>query len=405
MDRFLGKLKKKAGGSRNKAGTDKARQLSEEKDSLSPSLSSEQNETASLEPSISWHSDKDQPRQAFETSLRPPTAPSGDRHSNYRPYRRAPETPPVGLDFPLGFSSLPYESTKKSYPPPRTSKGTEPSPAPIRRKELPKKEKLPNNERRHRATESSETAEPVVLRVDNEPKQEPEPELELESEPESEPEPEPRTSTSSDEIEGSTHSVEGPSLDSKTSIISLTKAEQTAELLAKKYARLIHQKEELHAKKYKRIIHHREELEARGILWPTNPSTHEFPDDEGEKQVYEFPQFVPKPLVLRNQREPSSEGHRSNQRQISTNGPTHDYEAAKLESWRRFYEKGEMMETLHNEIDEYLGALMFKRLLKETNGAATGQPVGNRTEVAVREYWDGVRGFLGLEFKDEGTRN
>jgi hypothetical protein len=304
------------------------------------------------------------------------------------------------LDFPLGFSSLPYESTKKSYPPPRTSKGTEPSPAPIRRKELPKKEKFTSNERNHHVAEIPEPAKPAVDK-----KPEPELELEIESELDSEPEPEPRTSTSSDEIEGSTRSVEGPSLDSKTSIITLTKAERTAELLAKKYARLVHQQEELHAKKYKRIIDHREELEARGILWPTNSSTHEFSDDEDEKQVYEFPQFVPKPLALRNQRDPSGDGLRSNQRQISANGPTHDYEAAKLESWRRFYGKGEMMETLHNEIDEYLGALMFKRLLKETNAAATGQPVGYRTEVDVREYWDGVRGFLGLEFKDEGMRN
>ncbi|KFZ16147.1 hypothetical protein V502_05237 [Pseudogymnoascus sp. VKM F-4520 (FW-2644)] len=394
MDRFFGKLKKKAGGGRSKAGTDKAHRPLEASRPPSLSLSSEPKAEVPAEPSF-WNPNEDWPREAFETTLRPPVAPSGDRHSNYRPYRRAPETPPaVTSHFPPGFSSHPYENSKKSYPPPRTSKTTtQRFPIKITRKELPKKElpkddKLPNNEKIHQVPEVPKVTVHAVPQVDKEP------------EPEPEPESDPSTRSASPEIEGSIHSVEIPSLGSKTSIISPTKAERTAQLLAKKYARLVNQQEELHAKKYMRIIHHREELETRGILWPTSPSTHEFLDDEKDPQVYEFPQFVPKPLILRNQREPQSEGLRSNQRQIS-NGVVHDYEAAKLESWRQFYGKGEMMQTLQNEIDEYLGSLMFKRLLKETNAAANGQSAGYRTEVTVRKYWDGVRGFLALDFKNE----
>lgn len=401
MDRFLGKLKKKASGGRNKASADKAsREATRSPSPLLPpslSLSAEPNEE---EPTDPQYSNKDRPREAFETTLHPPVARSGDRHSNYKPYRRAPETPPTtNLDFPLGFSSHPYESSKKSFPPPRTSKTTALSPARITRKEVPKKEKLPDNDKIHEAPKASEVTAPAVPEVDDEPEPEPEPEPESELAP--------STRSTSQEIEGSVRSVERPSLDSQTSTtISPTKAERTAEPLAKKYACLVHQQEELHAKKYMRIIHHREELESRGILWPTSPPTHEFPDDStGEPQVYEFPQFVPKPLILRNQREPSIEGLRSNERKISANGAMHDYEAAKLESWRKFYGKGEMMQTLHNEIDEYLGALMFKRLLKETNATAIGKSEEYRTEVTVREYWDGVRGFLGLEFKDEDMRN
>lgn len=404
MDRFFGKLKKKAGGGRNKAGTPKASRPLEASRSPSPSLSTEPKAEAPVEPFL-WHSNKDRPREAFETTLGPPVAPSGDRHSNYRPYRRAPETPPAATShFPPGFSSHPYENSKKSYPPPRISKTTtQRFPIRIPRKELPKKElpkddKLPNNEKIHQVPETSKVTVHAVPQVDKEP------EPELEPEPEPELEPDPSTRSTSPEAEGRIHSVEIPSLDSKTSIISPTKAEKTAQLLAKKYARLVHQQEELHARKYMRIIHHREELESRGILWPTSPSTHEFPDDEGETQVYEFPQFVPKPLILRNQREPQSDEPRSSQRQIS-NGVVHDYEAAKLESWRQFYGKGEMMQTLQNEIDEYLGSLMFKRLLKETNAAANGQSAGYRTEVTVRKYWDGVRGFLALDFKNEDAMN
>lgn len=382
MDRFLGKLIKKAGGGRNKASADKVHRSREATRSPSPSLSPEPNEAEPTKTPLPQHSDKDLPQQAFETTLRPPVAPSGDRHSNYRPYRRAPETPRTTLDFPLGFSSHPYESSKKSFPPPRTSKTTVLSPARITRKEAPKKEKLPDNDKIHEAPKASEVTALAVPEVDNE--------LELEVELESELAP--STRSTSQEIEGSVRSVERPSLDSQTSTtISPTKAERTAELLAKKYMR---------------IIHHREELESRGILWPTSPPTYEFPDDStGEPQVYEFPQFVPKPLILRNQREPSNEGLRSNERKISGNGAMHDYEAAKLESWRKFYGKGEMMQTLHNEIDEYLGALMFKRLLKETNATAIGKSEEYRTEVTVREYWDGVRGFLDLKFKDEDMRN
>lgn len=396
MDRFFGKLKKKAGGGRSKAGTDKAHRPLEASRSPSLSLSSEPKAESPAEPSL-WSSNEDWPREAFESTLRPPVAPSGDRHSNYRPYRRAPETPPAATShFPPGFSSHPYEGSKKSYPPPRISKTTtQRFPIKITRKELPKKElpkddKLPNNEKIHQVPETPKVIVHAVPQVDKEP--------------EPEPESDPSTRSTSPEIEGSIRSVEVPSLDSKTSVTSPTKAERTAQLLAKKYARLVNQQEELHAKKYMRIIHHREELESRGILWPTSPSTHEFPDDEKDPQVYEFPQFVPKPLILRNQREPQNDGPRSNQRQIS-NGVVHDYEAAKLESWRQFYGKGEMMQTLQNEIDEYLGSLMFKRLLKETNAAANGQSGGYRTEVTVRKYWDGVRGFLALDFKNENAMN
>ncbi|OBT72322.1 hypothetical protein VF21_09314 [Pseudogymnoascus sp. 05NY08] len=395
MDRFLGKLKKKTVGGRNKTGKDKAQWTPEVSSSPSLSLSLEPNSPFSEEFSF-WNSNQDEPREAFETTLRPPVTPSGDRHSNYRPHRRAPETPPATAtsNFPLGFSSLPYEHTKKSYPPPSTSKFAIYSPGRIKRKELPKNENLQDNEKIHQALETFK----VTVYAVSQTKKEPEPKREPEREAD------PSTQSTPQEIEGSIHSVESlPSLDSESDIVIKTKAERTAELLAKKYARLVHQQEELHAEKYMRIIHHREELEARGILWPTNAPTHEFPDDEYETQVYEFPQFVPKPLALRNQREPS-EGPRSNQRQI-LNGVVHDYEAAKLESWRQFYGKGEMMKSLHNEIDEYLSALLFKRLLKETAADASRQSTVYRSEVTVRKYWDGVRGYLGPEFRNEDTRN
>ncbi|OBT52655.1 hypothetical protein VE04_07141 [Pseudogymnoascus sp. 24MN13] len=402
MDRFLGKLKKKAGGGRNKAGKDKASWTPEASRSPSPFLSpeSEPKSPFSEEFSSFWNSNEDQPQEAFETTLRPPVTPSGDRHSNYRPHRRAPETPPATATslFPPGFSSHPYEHTKKSYPPPSTSKfAAIYSPERIKRKELPKTEKLPDNEKIHQALETFKASVYAVPKVDKEPEPKPKREPERESDP--------NTRSTSQEIEESIHSVESlPSLDSESDIVIKTKVERTAELLAKKYARLVDRHEELHAKKYMRIIHHREELENRGILWPTNAPTYEFPDDENETHVYEFPQFVPKPLALRIQRKPSSEGLQSNQRQIS-NGIVHDYEAAKLESWRQFYGKGEMMKTLHNEIDEYLSALLFKRLLKETAADASRQSTEYRSEVAVRKYWDGVRGFLGSEFKNEDTRN
>ncbi|ELR04187.1 hypothetical protein VC83_03092 [Pseudogymnoascus destructans] len=387
MDRFLGKLKKKAGGGRNKADTDKAHRPLEASSSPSPSLSPEPKSTFSEEFSSFWNS-----KEAFETTLHRPVTPSGDRHSNYRPHRRAPETPPATATslFPPGFSSHPYEHTKKSYPPPRTSEVAIYSPGRIKRKELP------DNEKTQQAPETSKVTVRAVPQADKESEQESEQELERGLEP--------STRNTSQEIEGSVTSLESPSLDSKHEIVIKTKAERTAELLAKKYARLVHQQEELHARKYMHIIHHREELESRGILWPTNAPTHEYPDDKNEPQVYEFPQFVPKPLMLRNQKEPS-EGSRSNQRQISANGVVHDYEAAKLESWRQFYGKGEMMKTLHNEIDEYLGALLFKRLLKETAADATRESTMYRSEITVRKYWEGVRGFLGSEFKNEDTRN
>lgn len=393
MDRFIGKLKKKTGSGRNKASKNKEYGSLEEPRTPSPSLSPESRAEVPEEPAF-WHLHDDVPREAFENTLRPPVASPGDRHSNYRPHRRAPETPPAASsDFPLGFSSHPYEDSKKSYPAPIIYKATTHSPLKIVRKELPKREppksdKLPNDEKSHQASATSEVTVHAVPQAD--------------SEPESEAEPGSSTRSISPDIEGSVHSVESRSLDSKTTITSPRKAERTAQLLAKKYARLVHQQDEHHARKYMSIIHHREELESRGILWPTSPSTHEFPDDEaGEPYRYEFPQFVPKPLVLRNQRGPQSDGLRSNQRQIS-NGVVHDYEAAKLESWKQFYGKDEMMQTLHNEIDEYLGALMFERLLKETD---TRQSADYRSEVTVRKYWDGVRGFLSLGLKDDNAVN
>lgn len=416
MDRLLEKLKRKAGGGGNKTGTDKARWTPEASQSPSPSLSTEPKSPVDEE-SSSWHSNGDQPREAFETFLRPPMAPSGDRHSNYRPHRRAPETPPSTSSlFPPGFSSHPYESSKKSYPLPTTSESTIYSPIRIARKELPKKEGVPNNEKLPRkelptsrkllfnknipkAPETSKVIVDAAPKADKEPKSEPDY----------------STRGISPDIEGSTHFVESPNLDSKPqdvttqsptdtvgNIAGKSRAERTAELLAKKYAHLVHQ-QELHAKKYMRIIQHREELESRGILWPTSPSTHEFFDDERETQIFEFPQFAPKPLILRNQREPQKEIPRPNKCVIPANGPTHDYEAAKLESWRQFYGKGEMMETLHSEIDEYLGTIMFNRLLKETGEAATRQSGLCRSEVTVRKYWDGVRGFLGSDIKS-GTQ-
>ncbi|KFY62975.1 hypothetical protein V496_04302 [Pseudogymnoascus sp. VKM F-4515 (FW-2607)] len=394
MDRFMGKLRKKTGSGRNKASRNKEYGSLEESRTPSP-LSPESKTEVPEEPSF-WHLNDDVPREAFETTLRPPVASPGDRHSNYRPHRRAPETPPaVTSDFPLGFSSHPYEDSKKSYPPPIIYKATTHSPLKIVRKELPKREppksdKLPDDEKSHYAPATSKVTVRAVPQTDKEP------------EPESEPEPGSSTRSISPDIEGSVHSVESRSLDSKTTITSPRKAERTAQLLAKKYARLVHQQEELHAKKYMNIIHHREELESRGILWSTSPTAHEFPDDESdEPHRYEFPQFVPKPLVLRNQRGPQSDGLRSNQRQI-TNGVVHDYEAAKLESWKQFYGKDEMMKTLHNEIDEYLGALMFERLLKETD---TRQSADYRSEITVRKYWDGVRGYLGLGLKEENAVN
>jgi hypothetical protein len=399
MDRFLGKLKKKTGSGRNKAGKDKAQWTPEASSSPSLSLSPEPNSPFSEEFSF-WNSNEDQPQEAFETTLHPPVTPFGDRHSNYRPHRRAPETPPATATslFPPGFSSHPYESSKKSYPPPSTSKYAIYSPGRIKRKELPKNENLPDNEKIHQALETFKATVYAVSQTKKEPEPKREPERESD----------PSTQSTPQEIQGSIHSEESlPSLDSEPDIVIKTKAERTVELLAKKYARLVHQQEELHAKKYMRIIHHREELESRGILWPTNAPTHEFPDDDNETHVFEFPQFVPKPLALRNQRKPFIEGLRPNQRQISANGVVHDYEAAKLESWRLFYGKGVMMKNLHDEIDDYLGAIMFNRLLKETAADASRQSTVYRSEVTVRKYWDGVRGFLGSgfsEFKNEDTR-
>ncbi|KFY34184.1 hypothetical protein V494_06981 [Pseudogymnoascus sp. VKM F-4513 (FW-928)] len=411
MDRFLGKLKKKAGGGRNKAGTDKAHSLLEASGSPSPSpsplpspsLSTEPKTPDPVEPSF-WHSIDDQPREAFETTLRPPVAPSGDRHSNYRPYRRAPETPPAPVTpfFPPGFSSHPYESSKKSYPPPRTSEKAVLTPTKIKRKELPKNDKptkhgwFSNNKTRH-ASATSEAAVHEAPLVHTEP----------------EPNPDPSTRNAAQENEGRARSVGRPSLDSEPGIVTgivadvviQSKAEKTAELLAKKYARLVHQQEELHAEKYMRIIKRRAELESRGgILWPTNhPPVEELPNDERETHVYEFPQFVPKPLALRKKKkEPQQDEPRPNQRQVSAaNGDPYDYEAAKLESWKQFYGKGEMMEILHNEIDEYLGAIMFQRLLKETAGDATRESTVYRSEVTVRKYWDGAREYLGTDLKSK----
>ncbi|OBT60473.1 hypothetical protein VE03_10086 [Pseudogymnoascus sp. 23342-1-I1] len=386
MDKFLGKLKKKTGSGRNKAGKNKEHGSPEESRSPSPSLSPEPQTPVSAASSF-WNLNEDWPREALETTLRPPAAPSADRHSNYRPHRRAPETPPTTpSQFPPGFSSHPYENTKKSYPPPWTSGATAYPPLRIVRKELPKREppnddKLPSTEKIHQAAAVSE----ITVRAVPQAESESEPDLSTRNTPKE----------TEDRV---VHSVEIPSLDSKTSTTSFSNAERTAQLLAKKYARLVHQQDELRAEKYMRIIGHREELESRGILWPTSPSTHEFPDDDAdEPQGYEFPQFVPKPLLLR--KEPKSEGLRSNQRQIS-NGVVHDYEAAKLESWKQFYGKEEMMRTLHNEIDGYLGALMFERLLKETD---TRQSADYRSEVTVRNYWDDVRGYLGLGLREENA--
>lgn len=408
MDRFFGKLKKKTGGGRKKTVTDKSHQPPEETSSPPRSLSVEPKDGISVKASI-WHPNEGQPREAFETTLRPPVTRSGDRHSNYRPHRRAPEAPPwstLTAQSPLEFSSHPYESTKKSYPAPWTSKATEISPSTSRRKELPKKEKLPKNEKLpkyektpevHQTPAASEVNVHGVIQVESE--------SELESDSEPEPEPDSSTRNTSQEIEDLFLALESPRLDSKTSIISPTKSERTAQLLAEKYAHLVHQNAELHARKYMRIINHRAELESRGILWPTNPPTDEYLNDEKEPEIYEFPKFAPKPLRLRNQREPQGDGLRSNQRQISANGAVHDYQAAKLESWRQFYGKGEMMQTFHREMDEYLGAIMFQRLLKETTAAARRLSTVYRSEITVRNYWDGVRAFLGLEIKNEDAMN
>jgi hypothetical protein len=131
-------------------------------------------------------------------------------------------------------------------------------------------------------------------------------------------------------------------------------------------------------------------------------STDYEPSDFGSDLLFEYPELAPKPLAFQKNQRSKYERHGATETAKETDEPPNqNRDADRLEYWRTFYNQDNLAASLNKEIDEYVGELMFDRLLGETEMADTGKSTGYRSEVVAQKYWDSIRAYLRIDEDDE----
>jgi len=131
-------------------------------------------------------------------------------------------------------------------------------------------------------------------------------------------------------------------------------------------------------------------------------STDYEPSDFGSDLLFEHPELAPKPLAFQKNRRSKNERHRPTETAKGTAGPPNqNRDADRLEYWQTFYKQDNLTASLNKEIDEYVGELMFDRLLGETEMPDTDKSTGYRSELVVQKYWDSIRAYLRIDEDDD----